>query len=348
MLTPADLTVPLIAAPMAGGPSTPELVAAAEQAGGTGFLASGYGGVDALLEQVRRARELGATRFGVNLFVPDPEAADLDAALAYRDALAPLAVELGIDELGTPRQDDSGFDAKVEALLADPVPLVSFTFGLPSGETITRFHDVGTAVWVTVAHARDAEAAAAAGVDAVVAQGPEAGGHRSTFAVVDTPDDAPLGELLRSVRAAVDVPVVAAGGLTTGEEVARALEVADAVQVGTALLDSDEAGTSPGHRAALRDPALTATAVTRAFTGRPARSLVNDLVRRFDAVAPAAYPALNHVTWPIRQDGGAAGDTRFIPLWAGQRWQDAPSGPAARIVADLWADAQAAGAGRRG
>ncbi|MGC5615158.1 NAD(P)H-dependent flavin oxidoreductase [Georgenia sp. Z1491] len=341
----ADLAVPIIGAPMAGGPSTPELVHAVERAGGAGFLASGYGSADALLEQVRRVRELGARRFGVNLFVPDALPADLDAARAYRDELAPLAAELGIDELGTPRQDDSGFDAKVAALLADPVPVVSFTFGLPAPGTFRRFRDVGTAVWATVTSTDDAVTAVEAGADVLVVQGPEAGGHRSTFAVADTPGDVPLGELLRAVRRAVELPLIAAGGLTTGQDVARALEVADAAQVGTALLDADEAGTSPGHRAALRDPALTTTAVTRAFTGRPARSLVNELVRRYDAVAPPAYPALNHVTWPIRQAGGAAGDTRFIPLWTGQGWREAPSGPAQRIVADLWAAAETAARG---
>lgn len=343
MFSPRDLPVPIIAAPMAGGPSTPALVAAVERAGGCGFLGSGYGSVDALTDQIHGARGLGATRFGVNLFVPDADPADLDAAAAYADALAPLVDELGLDALGTPHQDDSGFDAKVAALLADPVPVVSFTFGLPERATIQALRDVGTAVWVTVTSGEDALASVAAGADAVVVQGPEAGGHRSTFSVATTPDDRPLRELLREVRAAVDVPVVAAGALTSGSAVAAALAVADAVQVGTALLDAEEAGTSPGHRAALRDLAFEDTATTRAFTGRPARSLVNDMVRRFDGVAPAAYPAVNHVTWPVRQ----AGDTRYMPLWAGQAWQDATSGPAERIVADLWADAQAAGARTR-
>lgn len=206
-----DLTRPVVVAPMVGGASTPELVAAAAAAGGIGFLAAGYRSVDDVLAQVDRTRELGAQVFGVNLFVAG-EPCDLEAARGYRERLVPLAQHLGI-ELPEPRDDDDAFDAKCEALLAHPVPAVSFTFGCPSRELVERFRRVGTATVATVTSAAEAARAAAAGVDALVVQGPDAGGHRATFDARAEPPTQPLPELLRAVRAVTDIPRIATGGL---------------------------------------------------------------------------------------------------------------------------------------
>jgi nitronate monooxygenase len=339
MVVPGELDVPIVAAPMAGDPSTPALVAALDRAGGLGFLGSGYLTAEAMREQVDAARAAGAREFGVNLFVPDPADPDLDAAAEYRMLLGPLAARLGIDELPAARDDSFSYLDKLADLAERPVPVVSFTFGLPAADHVRALREAGSRVWVTVSSPDDAVAAAEAGADVVVAPGPEAGGHVSTFTVAEPAPGIPLLDLLADVRRRVDVPVVAAGGLTTGPAIADALGLADAAQLGTAFLDADEAGTSPVHRAALRDPRFTETRVTRAFTGRPARGLTNAFIEEYDDVAPASYPSLHVLTGPVRAASAARGSGEAAALWAGVRWREAPSGPAERIVAGLAAAA---------
>lgn len=333
MFALADLTLPFIAAPMAGGPSTPKLVSAAVAAGGTGFLAAGYKSPADVADEIDRTRALGAEAFGVNLFLPG-EPTDLDAALAYRARLAPLAADLGV-ELPEPRQDDDAFDAKVEVLLDAAVPAVSFTFGCPPAEVVRRFRNADTFTIGTVTSTDEARQAAASGVDALVVQGPDAGGHRATFDPAADAPAQPLVELLQEVHAATGLPLIASGGLGTPEAIRGALTRADAVQLGTAFLDADEAGTSAPYRAALHDPRFTETAVTRAFSGRLARGLRNSFIDEHGADAPAAYPAVNQLTGPIRRAATAAGDPELLSLWAGTAWRHVPTGPVADIVATL-------------
>ncbi|MFC5662751.1 nitronate monooxygenase [Kitasatospora misakiensis] len=339
-----ELAVPVIAAPMAGGASTPELVAAVNGAGGLGFLAAGYRSADAMAEQIDRARELTDRPFGVNLFVPTTPAAPGDAAAvaAYRERLRPEAERHGVvlpEEIGPDRDD---WDAKIAALLAGPVPVVSYTFGLPAAEEARALRAAGTVQVGTVTTPEEARRAEAAGMDALCVQGPEAGGHRATHGVADRPGDVPLLELLAAVRAVTGLPLVAAGGLADGPAVAAALRAgAVAVQLGTALLRADEAGTSAAHRAALTE--FEATAVTRAFTGRPARGLRNAFIDRYGSFAPAAYPEVHHLTQPLRAAATRRGDTAAMHLWAGTGHRAARGGPAAELVARLWGEARAAG-----
>lgn len=334
-----DLPRPVIVAPMAGGPSTPELVAAADDAGGLGFLAAGYRSGEQMRAQIAEARRLGAQHFGVNVFVPEAEPVDMAAARAYRERLAPLAESLHV-ALPDPRSDDDAYEEKVAALLDERVPVVSFTFGCPSPEVVRAFARSGTYTIASVTTGREAAQADAAGVDALVAQGPEAGGHRATFRRHETPSGRPLHELIAQVRAATALPVIAAGGLGTPSAVAAALTVADAVQAGTAFLDAEEAGTGATYRRALRDPRYTETAVTRAFSGRWARGLRNRFIDEFGADAPAAYPAVNQVTAPLRKAAAEAGDAERLSLWAGTAWRSLRSGPAAPIIDALLADTE--------
>ncbi|MFC7331055.1 nitronate monooxygenase [Marinactinospora rubrisoli] len=329
-----DLDVPVVAAPMAGGGSTPELVAAAAEAGGFGFLAAGYRDVAAMTEQVRSVRARTRRPFGVNLFVPGPDIADAAAVARYRDRLAPEADRLGV-RLGEPRWTSDAFTAKVAALAADPVPVVGFTFGCPPPAAVGALHRAGSAVVVTVTSAEEARAAAEAGADALSVQGAEAGGHQGSFD--DTAErTAPLAEVLAQVSAAVRLPLLAAGGIT-GPEGVRAVLAAGAVaaQVGTVLLRSHESGASAVHRDALADPARTATAVTRAFSGRRARGLVNRFLTAHDPAAPAAYPQIHHLTAPLRAAAARAGDAGTVNLWAGTGFRAARSAPAAEIIAGL-------------
>ncbi|MER5355235.1 nitronate monooxygenase [Kitasatospora sp. NPDC002551] len=338
-----ELPLPVIAAPMAGGPSTPELAAAVSGAGGLGYLAAGYRSAAATLEQVHRVRELTDRPFGLNLFVPAGPG-DPAAVAAYRERLRPEADRHGVTlpEAIAPDRDD--WDAKIAALLAEPglVPVVSYTFGLPSAEEARALRAAGTFQVGTVTTPEEARRAETAGMDALVVQGPEAGGHRGTHRTADRPGDLPLLDLLAAVRAVTGLPLVAAGGLSDGAAIAAALRSgAVAVQLGTALLRADEAGTTAAHRAALTE--FDTTAVTRAFTGRPARALRNDFVDRFDAYAPAAYPDVHYLTQPLRAAAARRGDTQAMHLWAGTGHRAARSGPAAELVGELWKDARAAG-----
>lgn len=333
------LALPIIAAPMAGGPSTPELVAAVAAIGGSGFLAAGYRTAGQMHDQIKSTRALTDAPFGVNLFVPNDDPVDDSAIGDYRQALAATAAEYGPTDLALPTADSpdtDDWDAKIAVLQSDPAPMVSFTFGLPGADVVRSLQTVGSCVIATVTSVDEAEAARSVGYDALVVQGPEAGGHRGTHSTLTEPGALALTELLPAVAQAVDLPLIAAGGLTDHAAITAALEHAVAVQLGTTFLLADEAGTSATHRRALQDPAFTTTTVTRSFTGRPARSLHNKFIDRFGACAPAAYPAVHHLTGPLRRAAAEAGDAQFVHLWAGTGWRDIRSGKVATIVADLW------------
>jgi NAD(P)H-dependent flavin oxidoreductase YrpB (nitropropane dioxygenase family) len=324
--------LPIVQAPMAGGPSTPELAAAVSDAGGLGFLGAGYKTAEAMRADIDRTRALTSRPFGVNLFMPSLDDIDPAAVAAYRDALAPEARRLGVDP-GTPAARDDAYDAKIAALLAGPPAVVSFTFGCPDAAVIRAFQERGAAVAVTVTTAEEARLASAA--DALCVQGTEAGGHRGSFA--NTFDGAlPLRDLLRDVLAVTDRPVIAAGGLGTPDDVAGVLAAgAAAAQLGTAFLRCPESGASALHKAALADPRFTSTAMTRAFSGRPARGLVNRFLTEHSGDAPAAYPDVHYVTSPLRKAAAAQGDPDIVNLWAGTAFRAAAEAPAAGVVAHL-------------
>ncbi|WP_406196766.1 nitronate monooxygenase [Kitasatospora sp. NBC_01560] len=335
-----ELAVPVLGAPMAGGATTPQLVAAVNGAGGLGFLAAGYRSAAATVEQIAQVRELTDRPFGVNLFVPAAPG-DPQAVAGYRAQLLPEAERWGVrlPESVPPDRDD--WDAKIAALLAlpEPVPVVSYTFGLPAPEEARALRAAGSFQVGTVTSPDEARRAAAAGMDALCVQGPEAGGHRATHAVTDRPGELPLLELLAAVRAVTALPLIAAGGLADGAAIAAALRAgAVAVQLGTALLRADESGASAPHRAALTE--LPETVVTRAFTGRPARGLRNAFIDRYEPFAPPAYPEVHHLTQPLRAAATARADTSAMHLWAGTGHRAARPGPAADLVKELWAQAR--------
>ncbi len=337
-----ELGVPIVLAPLAGGPATPALAAAVSNAGGLGFLAAGYLTAAALGEQIAAATKLTGRPLGVNVFVPGPPA----TAAAIADYAAELAGEAhaASTELGEPRYDDDDWDSKL-ALLESAAPAVcSFTFGCPDAAVIARLRTAGSEVWVTVTRPAEAERAATAGADALVLQGAEAGGHRASFTddpADDLADGIGLLSLLQLVRARVDLPLVAAGGIGTGAAIATVLAAgASAAQLGTAFLRSPEAGTAAVHRKAL--DADTATAMTRAFTGRLARGIRNSFIDAHSATVPAAYPQVHYLTAPLRGAGRKTGNPDLVNLWAGQAHELGTARPAAELVAKLAAEARAA------
>jgi nitronate monooxygenase len=335
-----QLVHPIVQAPLAGGPSTPELTAAVSGAGGLGFLAAGYKSPDAVRVDIARTRELTAELFGVNLFFLTESRVDSGKLSAYARRLEPEARRYGI-ELGEPRFEDDALEAKLKLVLDERVPIASFTFGCPPPEVVERLHERAIAVWVTVTEVEEALVAARDGADALIVQGVEAGGHRGSFEDSDGRGELALLPLLRLVARAVDLPLVASGGIADGAGVAAALAAgARAAQIGTGFLLCPEAATSPAHRDALARPGRTA--LTRAFTGRRARGIVNRLLRDYEAHAPAAYPHVHHLTSPLRAAAREAGDAETINLWAGQTYSLAEELPAAELIRRWSAEAEAA------
>ena len=332
-----ECRVPIVLAPLAGGPSTPELAAAVSEAGGLGFLAAGYLSASELADRITRTRQLTGRVFGVNLFVPQPPG-NLAAIEAYVLRLEPEARTAGVG-LGQPREDDDDWAAKLAVLTESKVPLVSFTFGCPPVDVIGRLHDVGSEVWVTVTGAEEARQAQTAGADVLVVQGFEAGGHRGGFA--DADEGVGLLALLQVIARQVRLPLVAAGGIATGSGLAAVVAAgARAGALGSAFLRCPEAGTSHVHRDALSEP--RPTALTRAFTGRLARGLRNRFLDDHTPFAPSAYPQIHHLTAPLRAHGRAANDPELVNLWAGQAYALGQAEPAAEIVHRVAADARAA------
>jgi nitronate monooxygenase len=315
----------IVLAPLAGGPSTPELAAAVCNAGGLGFLAGGMLTPEELAQRIERTRELTDAPIGVNLFALTEEPVDDAAVARYAEELETEARALGV-QLGVPRFDDDSLDAKLDVVIDAQVEVVSLTFSFPA-DAVRRLANV----WATVTSVQEARTAHGLGAHALVVQGTEAGGHRAGWH--DADDDTPLLQLLNDIVAVVDLPLVATGGITTSDHVAAAFDAgAIAVQAGTAFLLAPEAGTSEPHRRALA--AGGETSLTRAFTGRNARGIVNRFMRDHP-YAPSAYPQINHLTAPLRAAARAAGDEGGINLWAGVNFAQAVARPAAETVAAL-------------
>jgi nitronate monooxygenase len=333
----AELVVPVVAAPMAGGPGTPALAAAVSDAGGLGFVAGGYLSPQQLASDIAAARVGTTGLVGVNLFVPQPSVADTVQLDDYAERLEPLAEHYDV-EVGRPRPgDDDCWSEKLE-VVADLRPtVVSFTFGAPRPLILERLRELRILTLVTVTSAYEAGVAIGHGADGLIVQGPGAGGHRGTFAPDLAPGTESLTELLEEIGGAHgEVPLVAAGGLGSAADVAGVLRRgAVAAQIGTALLLCDEAATNTAHRSALQDPIFGNTIVTRAFSGRYARGLENDFTRALDAAAPLGYPEVSQMTSPIRAAAAALGDPHGTNLWAGTGYRAARPGPAADIVAGL-------------
>jgi nitronate monooxygenase len=345
---------PIVQAPMAGGPSGPQLAAAVCEAGGLGFLAAGHKTADGMYQEIKQLRGLTRRPFGVNVFMPQPQLAESGAVELYAQQLAGEAAWYET-ELGEPQCGgrDDGFDAKLAVLLDDPVPVVSFHFGVPGREVVDALHRAGSYVLVTATTVEEARAVQQAGADAVVAQGVEAGGHQGTHRDLPENDGTGLGvlSLVAQLREAVRLPVVAAGGIMRGSQIAAVLAAgASAAQLGTAFLATPESGAHDLHKRALTDPLHPHTELTRAFTGRPARGLVNRFIREHGRYAPAAYPDVHHLTAPLRRAAAAVGDTQGMALWAGQGHRMAralPAGELVQVLAAELAQAEAALPGRR-
>jgi nitronate monooxygenase len=332
----ADLDVPVIGAPLGGGPSTSELVGAVNRAGGLGFLAAGYKTPDAIAEQIRAVRAQGKP-FGVNVFAPNPLPVDPVEFGNYAAAIAADAARYGIDVTAAePIEDDDHWQAKLALLRADPVPVVSFTFGLPDSATVAELQRAGTVVLLTVTSPDEARLAADLRPDGLVVQSGAAGGHSGTLTPRIPTQPVPLADLVRAVRAVTDLAIIACGGIGTAADATAALHAgAAAIAIGTLLMRTDESGASATHQAALADPRRTETVVTRAFTGRPARALRNAFTDEHSDEAPFGYPAVHYLTTALRKAAAAGNDPDRVHLWAGTGFRHASTGSATDVVTNL-------------
>lgn len=325
------LSVPLVQAPMAGGPTSPALAIAVSRAGGLGMLAAGYKTVEEMGREIEVVRSR-VNRFGVNLFVPEAAPSDAQDLERYAQALEPLAEELGVPVPKPGEFSDDHYAAKLDHLVALPVPLVSFTFGLPSAHDVARLTSVGTAVVLNATDEDEIRACAVLNPLAIVVQGEEAGGHRATHRQDKAPSELTTGELVKLAVGITDVPVIAAGGIASRDDAQRMMEAgATAVQVGTLFLTVDEAGTKPAHREAILDGNYRETVATRVFSGRVARALANRFTQVMEAHQTMGYPQVHYMTAPLR--AASAANPEGLNLWAGTGFSQCEEISAAEVVA---------------
>jgi nitronate monooxygenase len=334
-----DISLPIIQAPMAGVQGS-ALAVAVSNAGGLGSLPCAMLPPDAMRRELAAIAAQTTKPYNVNFFCHVPPAPSAEREAAWRAALAPYYAEFGIDPAGVPAGPGRlPFSAEAADVLAEfKPPVVSFHFGLPSAELLSRVRSWGARVLssaTTVAEARWLEAR---GVDAVIAQGLEAGGHRGLFLSEDTSGQVGTFALVPQIARAVRVPVIAAGGIADARGVAAAMALGAAgVQVGTAYLLCPEATTSAPHRAALKSEAARVTALTNLFTGRPARGIVNRLMRELGPISAAtpAFPLATAAIAPLRARAESLGSGDFSPLWAGQNTTGCKEIPAAQLTREL-------------
>ena len=316
------LSHPLVQAPMAGV-QLHALAVAVSEAGALGSLPAAMLTPDALRDEVQAIRARTARPWNLNFFCHTETGADAPAEAAWLDALRPYYAELGVDVAkAASGASRAPFGEQAAALVEEfRVPVVSFHFGLPPAPLLERVRRAGAFVLASATTVDEARWLEARGVDAVIAQGLEAGGHRGMFLTDDLTTQVGTLALVRAIVREVEVPVIASGGIADAQGVAAAMALGAAgAQVGTAYLLCPEATTGAVHRAALKSGSARHTALTNLFTGRPARGIVNRIMRELGPIggAPPEFPLATAAIAPLRAKAEAAGSGAFSPLWSGQ------------------------------
>lgn len=329
---------PILLAPMAGSGGTPELAAAVSNAGGLGAWGGAYAKPDDLAAAIRKIRQLTARPFNINLFAGGYATDHRIDPQPMLEIVAQVHAELGLPTPSLPPLAENPFAAQLDVVLAERPPVFSFTFGIPSAAQMAALKQRDIIVIGTATTVAEARVLAQLGVDAIVAQGAEAGAHRGTFAASFEESMVPLARLMRDIRADITVPVIASGGIMDSHDVAGCLkEGAAAVQLGTAFLPCPESGAPPVHKQALLAAKKDTTVITRAFSGRPARGLSNRFIAMVAGKEHTILPfrQQNDLTRPMRNAAGLKGIADLISLWAGQGVARSRAMPAADLVAAL-------------
>ncbi|GEK58967.1 nitronate monooxygenase [Marinococcus halophilus] len=336
---------PIIQAGMAGGITTPELVAEVTKAGGLGTIGAGYMHAENLRSAIQRVKKQTEGAFAVNVFVPEtPEVVPGDVQKA-NEKLSLIHKKLNLDSAPVPEKLPSFFEEQLEVVIEEKIEICSFTFGLPSPEQMKRLKAHGVFLIGTATSVEEAARNEQAGMDAVVAQGSEAGGHRGTFA--ESFEKAMVGTmaLVPQVVDKVDIPVIAAGGIMDGRGVLAAHALgAEAVQMGTAFLTCRESGAPPAHQQAVLTSKETDTAITTIFSGKPARGITNKMMAWMEALDHKwpPYPVQNMLTQPIRREAARQNESAFMSLWSGQGTRLSVQEPAAAMIKRLMEEAEEA------
>ncbi|HXH02310.1 MAG TPA: nitronate monooxygenase [Candidatus Competibacteraceae bacterium] len=333
------LRYPIIQAPMAGGPSTPALVAAVCNAGGLGSLAAGYLEPEQIRQAIREIRALTDQPFAVNLFVTETPSVDEARVARAQEVLVPIRQRLGLQPpapTALPARYLPSFTEQLAVILEEAVDAFSFTFGIPKPEELEALKHAGILTIGTATHLLEAIVLEESGVDVVVAQGLEAGGHRATF--LGNPEQGLVGTmpLVALLTDHLRIPVVAAGGIMDGRGIAAALVLGAAgAQMGTAFLATPESGAHPRYKELLLGGTEITTVLTRAFTGRLARALRNTYTNELAPVERELpeFPVLQALTRDIREAAARLERTEFMPLWAGQGCPLCRNRPAAELIA---------------
>ncbi|HLK21831.1 MAG TPA: nitronate monooxygenase [Bryobacteraceae bacterium] len=338
-----NIAYPIIQGPLGGGPSTPELVAAVSNAGGLGSLGAAYSTPDQIANDIARVRSLTSKPFQVNLFAGGWDAKAYADAGAMLEILAEIHHTLGIPPPTPPLPKPDPFPDQLEVVLAARPPNFSFTFGIPSPDAMTRLKQRGILIIGTATTVAEAKLLKEAGVDAVAAQGAQSAAHRGTFAGPFESSMIRTSDLVSGIVAAVDLPVIAAGGIMDGRDIVASIEAgASAAMLGTAFLVTDESAAPQAHKQAILSADRDNTVITGAFSGRPARGMPNKFIRtllgRENAILP--YPLQNALTRAMRTAAAQQSNPDFLSLWAGQELTRARSMPAAALVNALAAEMQ--------
>ncbi|HXN97566.1 MAG TPA: nitronate monooxygenase [Candidatus Acidoferrales bacterium] len=326
---------PIVQAPMSGGATTPELVAAACNAGVLGSFGAGYLTGDQIASDIRRIRSLTDKPFNVNLFAGGYASETRVDAAPMLAVLAEAHEALGLPAPTLPPWPPNTFNEQLEAVLEAQPAVFSFTFGIPDADAMARIKARGILTVGTATTAEEGRGLQESGVTAIAAQGAEAGGHRGTFAGAFETSMFPTMELVQGLLKVVSVPVIASGGLMDGRDIANFLaRGADAAQLGSAFLPCPEAGTSESYKRAMLAARTDTTVITRAFSGRPARGLANAFTARFtgseEIILP--FPLQNALTRPMRNAAAKLGESGFQSLFCGQGVARARALPVAELV----------------
>lgn len=332
------ITLPIIQAPMAGGATTPELVAAVSNAGGLGSLGAGYMTADAITTTIKKIKSLTNKPFAVNLFIPEKHHATAEQIEQARKLVQASCAELNFNVASIKPPYAPFFEEQMNVIIEEKVPVFSFAFGIPSADWITNFKKNGVTLIGTATTLEEAKHLEKNGIDAIVAQGSEAGGHRGTFLGEAENALISISSLIPLLVEHIKIPIIAAGGMMNAKKIVESLTLgATAVQMGTAFLCCPESGIHPLYKKLLLNTSQDNTTLTRAFSGKLARGIINKFITSMQSHEKNIldYPIQNALTSAMRKEAAKQNNIDFMSMWAGQAAYLCKALPATQLIEKL-------------